>query len=232
MYTALGEIYDCFKEDDDADRAAYLEGFLPKGEGVDIGCGTGGLTQALFRRGYAVYGVDASETMLRRAVEKAGASVRFVLGRAERFPYAHPLDFVLASNDVFNYIERPLTAFKHAYQALKKGGVLVFDVSSAYKLRYVLAGNTFSETKENVTYIWQNFLEGNKLFIDFTVFSPQGETYIKTSETQVQYVRSASYYGSALQKAGFTNIEQYAYYTKDAPTKKTNRILFAAHKSE
>ena len=232
MYTALGEIYDLFREDDDEKRAAYLADFLPQGEGVDLGCGTGGLTQALYRRGYAVYGVDASEVMLRTAVEKAGASVRFVLGRAERFPYAHPLDFVTASNDVLNYIERPLTLFRHAYGALKAGGVLVFDVSSAYKLKSVLAGHVFSETKENITYIWQNFREGSRLFIDFTVFSPQGATYIKTSETQVQFVRPASYYSRALQNAGFTQIQQYAYYTKDAPTKRTQRILFAAHKSE
>ena len=232
MYTALGEIYDLFREDDDEKRAAYLADFLPKGEGADLGCGTGGLTQALYRRGYAVYGVDASEVMLRRAVERAGSSVRFVLGRAERFPYAHPLDFIVASNDVFNYIERPLTAFRQAFAALKKGGVFVFDVSSAYKLKHVLAGHTFSETKENITYIWQNFTEGNKLFIDFTVFSPQGETYIKTSETQVQFVRSARYYLNALQTAGFTQPKQYAYYTKAAPTKRTERILFAAHKPE
>ena len=232
MYTALGEIYDLFREDDDETRAAYLADFLPKGEGVDLGCGTGGLTQALFLRGHAVYGVDASETMLRRAVTRFGSRVRFVLGRAEAFPYAHPLDFVVANNDLLNYIERPLTLFRRAYGALKKGGVFVFDVSSAYKLRRILAGNTFSETKENVTYIWQNALSGNKLFIDFTVFSPQGETYIKTSETQVQFVRSARYYADALQKAGFTQVERYAYGTKDAPAKTTQRILFAAQKTE
>ncbi|MDE7395294.1 MAG: class I SAM-dependent methyltransferase [Clostridiales bacterium] len=232
MYTALGEIYDLFKEDDDEKRAAYLSGFLPKGEGVDIGCGTGGLTHALYKRGLGVYGVDASEVMLRRAVEKAGASVRFVLGDAESFPYAHTLDFAVASNDVFNYVGSPLAAFRHVYGALKKGGVFVFDISSAYKLCKVLAGNTFSETKEGITYIWQNFREGNKLFIDFTVFSPQGETYIKTSETQVQYVRTQAYFTKALQKTGFARVETYAYYTKANVTKKTERILFVAQKSE
>lgn len=232
MYTALGEIYDLFKEDDDEKRAAYLTGFLPQGEGVDIGCGTGGLTHALFKRGFGIYGVDASEVMLRRAVEKAGAGVRFVLGNAETFPYAHTLDFAVASNDVFNYVRSPLTAFRRVYGALKKGGVFAFDVSSAYKLRAILADNTFSETKENITYIWQNFREGNKLFIDFTVFSPQGETYIKTSETQVQYVRTQSYFLKALRQAGFARVDSYAYYTRANVTKKTERILFVAQKSE
>lgn len=232
MYTALGEIYDLFKEDDDEKRAAYLSLFLPRGEGVDVGCGTGGLTHALYKRGYAVYGVDPSPVMLDRAVKKAGSEVRFIEGCAESFPYAHSLDFAVASNDVFNYVERPERAFKRVYGALKAGGVFAFDVSSAYKLKRVLADNTFSETKENVTYVWQNYREGNKLIIDFTVFSPFGETYIKTCETQVQYIRSQDVYERMLRKTGFAHVAAYAYYTNSGATNKTERILFVARKSE
>lgn len=233
MYTALAQVYDLFGEDDAAARADYYERFLPRGEGVDIGCGTGALTLELARRGYDIYGVDASADMLNRAATRAlqcGRRVRFVLGDAARLPVSHPLDFALAACDVFNYVHRPLAAFRRVYGALKPGGTFAFDISSAYKLRRILAGNAFTQTKEGVTYIWQNYLRGNRLNIEFTVFSPVGETYIKTSETQTQYVHEESDITNALRQAGFANVRSYAFYKKSKPNAQTERILFAAIK--
>ena len=178
MYTALAEVYDLFAESDAQKRGEYYARFLPAGgEGVDIGCGTGEVTLALYRLGFRVYGVDASAAMLSAASDKAlrsGADIRFIAGDAACVPYVHPLDFAVAANDVFNYVPRLAPAFASVYKALRSGGVFAFDMSSAYKLENVLAGNTFSETKNDITYVWKNFRSGNKLNIDFTVFSPRG----------------------------------------------------------
>lgn len=233
MYTALAAVYDLFYEDDAERRADVYAAHLPKGEGADIGCGTGTLTLALYRRGYRIYGADPSEDMLRCAVQNAaaaGADVRFLCADAQDAFTAHPLDFVLAANDVVNYLPRLEKAFANVFCSLKCGGVFAFDISSAYKLAHVLAGNTFSQTENDVTYIWQNTRRANKLFIDFTVFSPSGATYIKTCETQTQYIRSQAEIGDALQNVGFTAIECYAFGKKSRPKETTERILFVAKK--
>lgn len=233
MYTALADVYDLFAPDDASARADVYRNVLPLGEGVDIGCGTGALTLELYKRGYRVYGVDPSPQMLRMATERAvaaGAVIRFVRGAATDTLTMHPLDFAFAANDVFNYEPHMSAAFANVYASLKTGGVFAFDISSEYKLKNVLAGNTFSESKEDITYIWQNFRRGNKLCIEFTVFSPEGKSYIKTSETQVQYIRSQAAVRDALYAAGFTDVHAYAFGSARAPREKTERILFTAKK--
>lgn len=233
MYTALAEVYDLFYEDDAEARAAYYLRELPTGEGVDIGCGTGALTRALYRSGRKVYGVDASEAMLRRAAQAAlreGLDIRFVRGDIRTLAVLHPLRFAVAALDVVNYIADPRLAFARVASALERGGMFAFDVSSEYKIRRILAGNTFSQTKNDVTYLWQNSMRGKRLTIDFTVFSPAGEAYIKTCETQTQYAHTEEELRVALAAAGFGDIRAYAFGTRRAPREKTERIAFFAVK--
>lgn len=235
MYTALASVYDLFIDDDHKRRAGYYSRFLPVSEGADLGCGTGSFTLELYRLGYKPYGIDCSEEMLRAAAEKAreaGADLKFILGDAARPLSAHPLGFVTAANDVFNYVKNLDAAFRNVYGILSDGGVFAFDISSEYKLTEVLAGNTFSETKDDVTYIWQNSLEGKKLIIDFTVFSPSGRTYIKTSETQIQYVRSLELIESKLTAAGFDTVKAYDFYKTSRPKPTSQRIMFVATKGK
>lgn len=225
----MAGVYDLFRDADDAKRAAYLSRFLPRGKGVDLGCGTGGLTRALYGLGYDLYGVERSAEMLQVCLSHGG-QIKFVQADAARFPALHPLSFAVASCDVINYMADPSACFTHVYTTLAADGVFVFDVSSAYKLRHVLAGNTFSQTKDDVTYIWQNALHKDRLTIDFTVFLPQGETYIKQYERQTQYVHTQAKLTKALRGAGFAHVDCYGYYTQKPPTAKTERILFVAKK--
>ena len=233
MYTALGKVYDLFYADDAAKRADVYARYLPRGEGVDLGCGTGALTLELYRRGYRIAGADVSPEMLSQATERAlraGARIRFFTGSAYDTLSAHPLDFVLAANDVCNYVPRLDKAFANICGVLRAGGVFAFDVSSAYKLTEILAGNTFSETEADVTYVWRNCRQGNRLHIDFTVFSPEGELYRKTSETQTQYIRTEREIADALAQAGFADVRAYAFGKKTPPAHDTPRILFTARK--
>lgn len=51
-------------------RIRFIKGVLPKGFLVDVGCGTGTMTEALADGGFQVFGVDYSFEMLRIAVSK------------------------------------------------------------------------------------------------------------------------------------------------------------------
>ncbi len=45
-------------------RVAYVQAHCPRGDGLDVGCGTGVLAQRLVAAGYHMWGVDPSEGML------------------------------------------------------------------------------------------------------------------------------------------------------------------------
>lgn len=100
---------------------------------LDIGCGTGRHAIELTRRGYAVLGVDLSESQLARAREKAALNnlrVEFQKQDARNLPFAHEFDvaimlcegaFPLMETDEMNY-----QILQSAAHALKSGGKLIF----------------------------------------------------------------------------------------------------------
>jgi SAM-dependent methyltransferase len=61
---------------------------------LELGCGSGAVTRLLARRGAAVTGVDAAETMLRRAHMRA-PDAKFVRARLEALPELGMFDVVL-----------------------------------------------------------------------------------------------------------------------------------------
>jgi len=89
---------------------------------LDIGCGTGGHSIAIAAAtGAAVIGIDESERFVARARQQAG-TVEFVVGDAERLPFAEAsFDAVLLSL-VLHQLERPQAAVDEAHRVLADRG--------------------------------------------------------------------------------------------------------------
>lgn len=236
MYDSLSKYYDLFADSDDESRAGYIASFLPEGgRGADLGCGTGGVTLALKKRGFDVTGFDSSEGMLAAAYERAadsGETVDFVLKDVFRGGFGKNLDFVIACCDVVNYVSRPLGFFKKVYDSLSDAGVFAFDVSSEYKLKNILGNNTFTDTVGGVTYIWVNslFAKSVDMFLTFFALRPDG-TYDKTVDEQTQYIHKREDLVGALKEAGFDRVKEYGYGTRSNPAAKCERIFFVCTKS-
>jgi len=108
-------------------------GFNKDARILDIGCGTGRHTIELTRRGYNVLGVDLSESLLKRAREKASALSLDIVFRkhdARALPFSSEFDlaimicegaFPLMETDEMNY-----QILESAARALKPKGKLVF----------------------------------------------------------------------------------------------------------
>ncbi|MBR6773159.1 MAG: methyltransferase domain-containing protein [Clostridia bacterium] len=239
MYEKLAEYYDMFMDDVPYGAwVSYVRKFLPNaGRGRDVGCGTGKFTIPLSRYGYEITGSDVSEQMLALANENArreGASVLFIRQDATELCDTRPLDFITANCDVVNYLRRPVDFFTKAYKSLKKGGVLVFDISTEYKLKNVLGNNVFTQTEGDVTYVWENFYSAKSKKVDMrlTFFERlPNNYYTKSIDEQTQYAHSEKSIIEQLEKAGFTDIKAYGFLSENAPKDKEERIHFVAYKT-
>lgn len=100
---------------------------------LDIGCGTGRHAIELTRRGYAVVGVDLSDSQLVRARAKAaeqGAHVDFRKMDARNLPFAGEFDLaIMLCEGAFSLMETDEMNFRillGAARALRPGGQLIF----------------------------------------------------------------------------------------------------------
>ena len=93
-YTSFAEVYDQFMDNVPyREWADFLQEILQK-EGIsdglvlDLGCGTGSMTEELAGRGYDMIGVDNSEDMLEIAMEKrqeSGHDILYLLQDMQEF---------------------------------------------------------------------------------------------------------------------------------------------------
>ncbi|OEU84751.1 MAG: hypothetical protein BA865_09375 [Desulfobacterales bacterium S5133MH4] len=133
--------YDAFYHDKDyVAECDFLEKVFQKYSSqkintiLDIGCGTGGHALELAKRGYAVVGVDASETMARTARKKAEElskiDVRFHVSKMEDMNLGQRFDAIICMFNAINYLtsdEGLDKAFHNFRKHLSDKGLLVFD---------------------------------------------------------------------------------------------------------
>ena len=231
-YSALGRWFEYLNDDCGYEQwSQYLINLLKNrgagALGVDIGCGNGYFTRALIKAGYSVTGVDVSPQMLdtaQRIALKEGVRTEFLLGDITKLKLNAKVDFAVAINDCLNYVpqNKLKSAFSRVHSCLKKGGVFIFDISSAYKLRNVLGNNVFAEDSEEITYIWFNSLSEDCVTMDLTIFERiDGGNYKRSDERHVQYIHGEDGVKAALEEAGFS-VEIQGHLGKD----KKERINF------
>lgn len=212
-YSALASCYDALmKEEDYAAQTAHLTALLKAHgagkKGLDLGCGSGTFTLALAKAGYRMTGVDLSQEMLTVAQNRcAGYPVSFFLQDIASLRLPEKYDFMTAVTDGFNYVpqKKAATALKKMAAHLTQGGLLYLDLSSAYKLREVLGNNLFGEDDENLSYLWFNRLEEDRVEMDLSFFFRQEDgKFVKREEHHVQYVYEKDFLTQLLEHAGFT----------------------------
>lgn len=243
-YGSFAKLYDGFMDDVDYPRwADYIASLLPKGAKrvFECGCGTGGVSVELKRRcaGLELTSSDISEDMLEIAAEnarKSGVRIPFIKADMRSISLHRPVDAVIACCDCVNYLvndEDALAFFRSAYGALKTGGRLLFDVSSAYKLKNVLAGNSFSDSREDRAYFWSNSYDEKTRLVEMELelfaLAEKG-LYQRFSETHIQRAYDEAELTALLKSAGFTNVNAYDAFSLEKPKADSDRIQFAAEK--
>jgi len=131
-----------------------------------IGCGTGRHSIELSKRGYTVTGIDLSESMLKRAKNKASdqnLKIVFQKHDARKLPFFNEFDLVIMlCEGAFPLMETDEMNFKilrNAASALKPKGKLIFTtLNGLFPLFHSVKDFLDSETKEgNATYSNNSF---------------------------------------------------------------------------
>lgn len=92
---------------------------------LDIGCGTGQLTQAIAQTGATVTGIDADAAMV-SAAQQHYPHLSFKVADVCSFSAPHPVDSIF-SNAVLHWVKPPEQAVQAMTQNLKPGGKFVAE---------------------------------------------------------------------------------------------------------
>ena len=112
-YTSFAEVYDIFMDNIPYEEwADYLDEMLkeyhiPNNMVLELGCGTGNMTELLASKGYDMIGVDNSEVMLEIAMEKrqkSGHDILYLLQDMQAFELYGTVGGIVSVCDSINYI--------------------------------------------------------------------------------------------------------------------------------
>jgi len=242
MYQEFAPFYDRMMHDVDYDAwTAYLDGFLKEANArtvLDCACGTGSLAVRLAKKGYAVTGSDISADMLAVAREKAmraGFKIPLVQQDMREISLHKPVDAVVCACDGVNYLTGDGDArafFQAAREALAPGGLLLFDVSSAYKLAEAMGDKPFFEEAEDYTYLWANRYDKRRRLahMRLTFFVREGAQYTRFAEEHIQRAYAVEELAALLKEENFALIGVYDAFTDQPPRDNSERIQFVCRK--
>lgn len=236
-YTDFAYVYDRLIGQDYEKWADYIEalfqraGVKPKFV-LDLGCGTGSITNILAGRGYDMIGVDSSCDMLSVAREKAsakGLDVLYLCQDIREFELYGTVDAIICTLDVLNYITNPKElskVFALVKNYLNPGGVFIFDLNTEYKLAEILGNNTFVNDENGVFYVWENEYS-EKISRQYLTFFSEGENglYTRFDETHIQRAYSMDEILDFLGKNGLSAEGEYEVLTFEKPCKNVEKTV-------
>lgn len=204
-------------------------------KGVDLACGTGEITLRLKKAGIDMTGIDLSVEMLDIAMEKArkqGLVMPFMCSDIKDFELHDKVDLITCVCDGVNYLtgDNDINLmFACCKKWLNPNGVLIFDISSEYKLMHILGDNILTSSNDDISYIWENEYNIKKKLcsMDLSFFVKQDDdSYTRFYEFHEQRAYTVDEISEALLNAGFLDIKTCCDYSSSAIHDKCNRITF------
>lgn len=242
-YTSFARVYDTFMDNVPyGEWCEYVAGLLEAyeirdGLVLDLGCGTGSLTELLAEKGYDMIGADCSEDMLEIAgekKEKSGYDILYLLQDMRKFELYGTVRAVVSICDSMNYImsdEELLQVFRLVNNYLDPEGIFIFDMNTIYKYRELLGDATIAENREACSFIWDNswYEEERVNEYDLTIFEKEENgLFRKYTETHFQRAYEIKTVKRLIQEAGMEFVAVYDAFTKKAPKADSERIYFIA----
>ncbi len=204
---------------------------------LDLGCGTGTLTELLHAKGYDMIGVDFSQEMLNVAMqkkEKSGSEILYLCQDMRELDLYSTVGTVISACDSINYLledEAVVETFRLVNNYLYPGGVFIFDFNTLYKYAEIIGDTTIAENREECSFIWDNYFHEEECIneYDLTIFvKEQDGRFRRFSETHYQRGYTLEEMKGFVKKAGMQFVKAIDADTKKAPTQESQRIYIIA----
>lgn len=208
---------------------------------LDLGCGTGTLTELLAREGFDMIGVDNAEEMLRIAMEKrerSGLDILYLLQDMRELELYGTVGAVVSVCDSINYLldeEDIVQTFERVNNYLYPQGIFVFDFNTVYKYQTVIGDAVIAENREDCSFIWENYYHEEQEIneYDLTVFVAEGQApqrFRRFQEVHYQRGYRLSQMRAFLERAGLEFLEALDADTHGEVRQESERIYVVARK--
>lgn len=235
-YTSFARVYDLFMDNVPYEEwCEYLttllkENGIEDGLILDLGCGTGKLTRLMEQKGYDMIGVDNSFEMLDIAREQDSENILYLMQDMREFELYGTVRAVYSACDSVNYIleeEELLEVFKLVNNYLDPGGLFIFDINSSFKYHELLAENTFAETREEGSFIWENYFDEEEGIneYDLTLYIEEEDgRFARFQEMHYQKCYELNTIKKLIEAAGLEFVVAYDAYTKNPVADDSEKI--------
>lgn len=244
-YTGFANLYDLFMDNIPYQQwSEYLISLLKSygiNEGLilDMGCGTGNITEPLAKAGYDMIGIDNSEDMLGIAMDKrydSGLDILYLCQDMREFELYGTVAAAVSICDSMNYIleyGELVQVFKLVNNYLDPNGLFIFDLNTIHKYENI-GDTTIAENREEGSFIWENTYFSDKHLnqYELTIFTKDEDNrYTKYEETHLQRGYTLDQIKSALTEAGMTYVTSYSAFTTNDVSENDERIYVIARES-
>lgn len=224
QYAEFSNVYDLFMDNVPYEKWADQIGEILKKNGIDdglvldLGCGTGTLTEIMARKGYDMIGIDSSEDMLAEAIEKKPEELDILYLNQDftEFELYGTVRAVISTCDSLNYLTEScdlLKTFKLINNYLEPGGLFIFDMNAPEKYIDVLSDNVYAENRDDASFIWENTYDEDSRINEYalTLYIENEETglYERCEEYHYQRAYLREEIAEILDSAGFEIVEHY-----------------------
>ena len=244
-YTSFAEVYDTFMDNVPYEEwADYLEDRLKEygvkdGLVLELGCGTGSMTELLAEKGYDMIGVDNSEDMLEIAMEKrieSGHDILYLLQNMQEFELYGTVRAIVSVCDCVNYVTEKNVlqeVFRLVNNYLDPQGIFIFDFNTVYKYKEVMGDTVIAEDRGECSFIWDNYYYDEEKIneYDLSLFietDKDSGLYRKYEETHYQRAYTLEEMKKLIRKSGLEFVTAYDAFSKNAPMDTSERIYVIA----
>lgn len=247
-YGSFASVYDTFMDNIPYEEwGIYLKGLLQEhgirdGLILDLGCGTGSMTEILADAGYDMIGVDMSEEMLEAAMEKrekSGHDILYLCQDMREFELYGTVRAIVSICDSMNYIleEEELLGIltSAAKNYLDYGGLFIFDLNTEYKYREILGEQTIAENREEGSFIWENYYDEEERIneYDLTLFIREESGYYrKYEEEHYQRAYTLDTVKTLVERSGLRLLHIYDAFTHEPAREDSERVYVICQRKE
>ncbi len=207
---------------------------------LDLGCGTGTMTEILSEAGYDMIGVDNADEMLNIAIskrEQSGHDILYLNQDMREFELYGTVRGIVSICDSINYITEEddlLQVFKLVNNYLDIGGLFIFDLNTEYKYRQI-GDATIAENREEGSFIWENnYYEEDMINeYDLTLFiSGEDGRYDRYMENHLQRAYPLDRVKELIEEAGLEFVTAYDAFTREPVKAESERVYVIAREHQ